>query len=121
MEYASETTVEAASAPGVRYTIARMSLGRRIALTRRIWELAGKAESLEAGTNPREKLEAAALTAEVEREYLRWGLKRIEGLTVDGVEATPEVLAASGPEELSREIVAAIKRECGLTDEERKN
>lgn len=121
MDYASETTAEAASAPGVRYTIAKMSLGRRIELTRRIWDLAGKVECLEAGTDPREKLEAAALTAEVERTYLRWGLKRIEGLTVDGVEATPEILAESGPEELCREIVGAIKRECGLTDEERKN
>ncbi len=121
MDYESEKTAEAVSAPGVRYTIGKMSLGRRIELTRRIWELAGKVECLEAGADPRDKLEAAALTAEVERLYLRWGLKRVEGLKVDGVEAAPELLAESGPEDLCREIVAAIKRECGLTDEERKN
>ena len=42
-------------------------------------------------------------------------------LELDGVPATPESLAAVGPEELFREAIAAVKAECGLTDAERKN
>jgi len=121
MQYESEKTAEAATAPGVKYTIARISLGRRIELTRRMWELARKVECLEAGEDPREKLEGALLAGEIDRLYLNWGLIRVEGLTLDGQTATPESLIAAGPEELCREILAAVKAECGLTEEERKN
>jgi hypothetical protein len=121
MDYQSETTVESKTAPGVRFTIARMSLARRIELTRRIWELAAKVEHLEAGSEPREKLQAAVLAGEIDRVYLSWGLRGIEGLTVDGEPATPETAIARGPEELCREMVAAIKSECGLNAEETKN
>lgn len=121
MEYESEKTVESKTVPGVRLTIARMSFGRRIELTRRIWDLAGRTEYLQAGNDAREKLEAALLAGEVDRTYLSWGLSRIEGLDIDGQPATPELLIASGPEELFREAVAAIKAECGLTEDERKN
>jgi hypothetical protein len=121
MEYESERTVESKAVPGVRFTIARMSFGRRIELTRRIWELAGRTEYLAAGNEAREKLEAALLAGEVDRTYLSWGLSRIEGLDIDGQPATPELLIANGPEELFREAVAAIKAECGLSEEERKN
>jgi hypothetical protein len=40
---------------------------------------------------------------------------------LDGQPATPETLAAAGPEDLCREVVAAIKAESGLTEAERKN
>jgi hypothetical protein len=50
-----------------------------------------------------------------------WGLRKIEGLTVDGEPATVESAIARGPESLCREMVAAIKAECGLTAEEAKN
>jgi hypothetical protein len=118
MEYTSEITKES---DGVKYTIARMSFGRRLELTRRIRELARKAEYLEAGSDPREKLEAAVLASEIDRVYLDWGLLRIAGLEIDGQAATPASLVERGPESLAREIVAAIKAECGLTGEERKN
>lgn len=121
MEYESEKTVESKAAPEVRFTIARMSFGRRLELTRRIWELAGKVEFLEAGNGPKEKLEAAVLAGEIDRLYLGWGLVKVEGLRLDGQEASPERLVASGPEDLCREILEAIKAECGLTEEERKN
>jgi len=45
----------------------------------------------------------------------------ISGLLIDGQPATSDALFASGPEELLREVVDRIKRECGLTDDERKN
>ncbi len=121
VEYASEVTKEAVSAPGVRYTIARMSFGRRLDLTRRIWDVARRVEFLQAGSDAREKLEAAVLAGEIDRVYLEWALLRIEGIDIDGTPATPAMLIERGPEDLTREIGAAIKAECGLTEEERKN
>jgi hypothetical protein len=121
MEYESEKTLESRTAEGVKFRIARMSLGRRIELTRRMWELARKVECLEAGDDPREKLEAALLRSEIDRLYLGWGLAGVEGLTLDGAPATPESLVAAGPEELCREILEAVKAECGLSEDERKN
>ena len=44
MKHTSEVTREAASAPGVKFTIARMSFGRRLDLTRRIWDVARRME-----------------------------------------------------------------------------
>jgi hypothetical protein len=121
MEHQSEITFEAKCAAGVRYTIGRMSFGRRLELTRRIWELAGRAEFNGGGAETAEKLEAALLEGEIDRTYVEWGLLRLEGLTIDGQTATPGLLMAQGPEHLCREIVAAIKAECGLNEEERKN
>ena len=68
-----------------------------------------------------EKLEAALLAAEIDRLYVSWGLQDVTGLDVDGVAATPELLASRGPEDLFREAVSAIKAECGLSEQERKN
>ena len=121
MQYASTVTLSSKVMEGVRFTIARMSFGRRIELTRRIRELGRKLEYLEAGEDLKEKIEATLLTQEVERLYLEWGLRGIEGLEIDGRPATPETVIAEGPEELCREIVAAIRSECGLSEEERKN
>lgn len=121
MDYESERTVEAKSAPGVRFTIARMSLARRIELAERVRELAGRVEFLEAGEDARGKLDAVVLRGEIDRVYLRWGLKRIEGLAIDGQAATAELLMEAGPEGLCREIAGAIKSEMGLSEEERKN
>ena len=81
MEYASERRIESKALPGVWFTIARMSFGRRIELTQRIWELAGRVEHLEAGGDARGKLEAALVAAEIDGVYLRWGLRKIEGLS----------------------------------------
>ncbi len=121
MNYDSCTTLASAGRPGVSFTIRRMSLDRRAELTRRLRELFQKIEFLQAGTDPRESVEAALLATEVERMYLLWGLVEITGLEVDGQPATPETLAAAGPEDLCREIVTAIKAESGLTEAERKN
>jgi hypothetical protein len=121
MNYESERVVASASVAGATFRIARMSFGRRIELTRRIWELTKKIEFLDAGEDPREKLEAAVLRGEIDKVYLSWGLAGIEGLTIDGEAAGVERLVEAGPEELCREIVAAIKAECGLNEDERKN
>lgn len=121
MEYNSYLTVKSECMPEVTYTIRRISFERRIELTRQIRELSRKIEFLQAGTNDDEKVESVLLGAEIGRTYLTWGLAEIEGLEIDGEPATPLRLLEAGPEALCREVISAVKRECGLTDEERKN
>ena len=121
MTYESVVEVESKVAPGVRFTVARMSFGRRVELMRRVRELARRMEFLEAGDQPGEKMDAGLLRAEIDHLYLAWGLRAVSGLVLDGGQASPELLAESGPEELFREALAAVRAETGLTDEERKN
>jgi len=121
MEYTSYEVIDSKLAPGVSYTVAKMSFGRRVELTRRIRKLGLRKEFLEAGDSPDEKMEAALLASEIDRLYLVWGLKEVAGLELDGMPATPDALAGSGPEELFREALTAIKQQCGLSESERKN
>ncbi len=120
MNYQSWVERESQTAPGVTFVVAKMSFGRRIELTRRLREIAQKVEFLEAG-DANEKIDAALLSSEIDRLYALWGLREVRGLELDGEPATPESLAARGPEDLFREAVGAVKAECGLTDAERKN
>jgi hypothetical protein len=53
--------------------------------------------------------------------YVRWGLLVIDGLTIGGKMATPELLITDGPEDLLYEIVSAIKVRLGLAVEQQKN
>jgi len=121
MSYESLAIVESQVARGVKFTVAKMSFGRRTELMRQVRELARKMEFLEAGLDPGQKMDAALLRVEIDRLYAVWGLRAISGLEVDGVEATPESLAEAGPEELFREAIAAVRAQTGLTTEERKN
>jgi hypothetical protein len=121
MNYQSTVTRNSETHPGVRFVVRRMSFGRRTELARRMRELAAKFEFLDAGEDPKEKVDAALAAAEIEKAYLKWGLAEIEGLEIDGQPATPETLLADGPEGLCREIAAAVKAECGLDEAERKN
>jgi hypothetical protein len=50
-----------------------------------------------------------------------WGIKAVAGLAVDGKAAGPELLAEAGPENLFQEALAVVRRETGLSEEERKN
>jgi hypothetical protein len=121
MTYESSVRVESKARPGVAFVIAKMSFGRRMELIRRIRDLALRCEFLNGGKSMEEKLEAALLSAQIDQLYVSWGLQQLIGLEVDGQEATPELLASAGPEELFREAVSAVKAECGVTEEERKN
>jgi hypothetical protein len=112
---------DAEACAGVRYKIARISLGRRIELARRIREIGRKAEFLEAGDDVRDKLEAAVLQGEIDRVFLEWGLEAIEGLEIDAEAATPAALIERGPLALAMEILGRIRGECGLSETERKN
>jgi hypothetical protein len=106
--------------PGVRFAVRRISLGQRIELNRRVKELTIKYDFLRAG-DATDQLEAALSDLLVAKLYLEWGLAEIEGLSVDGRKATPDLLIAHGPENLTDEIVQVIQAEGALTDDERKN
>ena len=121
MEYESSRVVASKVAAGVRFTVRKMSFGRRMELMERVRELARRAEFLAAGDSAGERMDAALARAEIERLYVRWGVAAVTGLTVDGASATPESLAEAGPEELFREAVALVRRETGLDEAERKN
>lgn len=119
--YESTVTRSSEIFKGVVFTISRISFGRRMDLARGVLELSKKAQYREAGGGVDDAIEANILACEIDRLYLRWGLAGIRGLTIDGTEATAELLAEKGPENLAREIVRAIKAECGLSEDERKN
>ena len=117
----SSAWFDAETHAGVRFRVARISVARRIELARRIREIGRGIEFLATGQDPREKLEAAVLTAEIDRVYLEWGLEEIRGLAIDGDPATPAALIEKGPLDLAKEMLSRIKRECGLNEDERKN
>ena len=119
--YESTLVIKSQALPGVRFTINRVSFGRRMDLCRRVRDIGQKLEFLEAGEHFREKVEANLLSHEIDQIYLEWGLVAVEGLTIDGEPASEELVMAKGPEALSKEIVEAIKSQCGLNEEERKN
>lgn len=120
-EYDSSICVASRTYPGVEFTIHRISFGRRMDLCRRVRDIGKKLEFLEAGKHFHEKVEANLLTHEIDTIYLEWGLVRVDGLLIDGEPASVELVIAKGPEELTREMVEAIKAQCGLSEEERKN
>ncbi len=120
MDYQSAITVESAT-PGVTIRVARMSFGRRLDLMRKVRDLARQIEFLQAGPNPGDGMDAALLRAEIDQMLVRWGVVSVSGLAVDGAEATAEALIASGPEGVFQEALAAVRRQAGLTEEERKN
>ncbi len=74
-----------------------------------------------AGEQLGDKLDASIASAEVESLYVVWGTTKIDGLTIDGADATPESLVASGPEELVREAATLVRSQLGLSEDERKN
>ena len=106
---------------GVRFRIARVSFSRRLELVRRVRDFAQRIEFLEAGGDATEQFESSVLGAEIDRLYLEWGLQAVEGLVIDGEQATPASLIEKGPESLAREIVRRIRAECHLSEDERKN
>jgi hypothetical protein len=121
VEYDSVVSIDSKAAPGVRFAIYRISFGRRMELSRRVREISRKAEFLEAGTDLHEKIEANILAQEIDAMYLQWGLVKVDGLIIDGEAASAVQLLERGPEDLAREVVGAIKEQCGLSEAERKN
>jgi hypothetical protein len=77
-------------------------------------------EFLRAGDSA-DQIEASLSELLVQRLLLEWGLVDIAGLTINGAPGTGVSLVESGPEALTEEIAAAVRKELGLSDEERKN
>jgi hypothetical protein len=98
-----------------------MTFGRRIDLMRRVRQLSSQFEFERSGSGIDDRLQASLTAAAIDEVYLRWGLVSVEGLEVDGRTAEAETLMVCGPEALCREIIDAVKLECALTEEERKN
>jgi hypothetical protein len=121
MTYESVERVESKIADGVSYSVWKMSFARRMDLMKRVRDLARRAEFLVAAEDAGAKMDAALLEVEIERMYVKWGLRDVTGLEVDGSAASPESLAESGPEDLFREALAAVRRATGLSEAERKN
>ena len=120
-EWQSRRVVASKTAPGVEFVIARMTFGRRLELMKRVRDLAVRLEYFEAGREEKNRIEASLLGAQIDRLYVEWGVERILGLEIDGEPATPVSLIDRGPEELFRETLEAVRAECGLNEQERKN
>ena len=119
--WSSRKVVASVAREGVEFVIARMTFGRRLELMRRVRDLAAKLEFFEAGRDAGNGMEASLLGGEIDRLYILWGLEDVRGLELDGVAATPESLIDRGPEELFHEALEAVRAECSLGENERKN
>lgn len=118
--YSSLIWHESRAVSGVRFAIRRVSLAQRIELAKNVRELSLKYEFLKAG-DTEQQMEASIADLLARKLYLEWGVARLEGLSIDGQPGTVTALIEKGPEELSDEIVDTIRRELGLSEEERKN
>jgi len=121
VHYESSVRKSSASFPGVSYSIHRMSFGRRSELLRQIRQTGARMEYLEAGEALKDRIEASLTSSEIDAMYFRWGLREVEGLSVDGETPTADLLLERGPEKLVREILISIKAECSLSADEAKN
>ncbi len=98
-----------------------MTFGRRMELLRRVGDLTKKAACLGAGTQAEDGLAAAYEKQMADRMVLEWAIQSVSALTIDGQEATPELLIEHGPEEVTTEVLGVVERMLGLTESERKN
>src|SRR5579871_3464940 len=88
----SRRSVASQTRPGVEFSLARMSFGRRLELMQRVRDLSAHLEFFEAGRDSSNQMEAGLLGAEIDRLYVLWGIESVSGLTVDGEPATVDVL-----------------------------
>jgi hypothetical protein len=120
VQYASLSWHNSRTIEGVRFAIKRVSLAQRLDLNEQVRELTLRYEFLRAGPAA-DQIEATWGELLVRKLYLEWGLAELEGLLIDGQKATLALLIDKGPEELADEVVSAIQKEIGLSEEERKN
>src|ERR1039457_4758233 len=121
MTYESSFQVQSSVLPGVAFVVRRVSVARRLELLRKVRELTQRLEFYNAGAQLGDKLEASITSAEIESVYVVWGITKVEGLTIDGVDATPDLLVERGPEDLVREAATLVRSQLGLSEDERKN
>lgn len=106
---------------GVRYRLRRMTLAGRIELMEAVGGLARKLKYHAAAAEPEERLRAAQAGLEIDAELAAWGVLEAAGLEPDGGPVSGREMAAGWPEELTREAAALVRRQCGLSETERKN
>ena len=119
-DYKSLVWYESRCCAPARFAVRRPSLAQRIDLSARVRDLTLQHEFLRAGDLPNQ-LDASLGQQMVRKLYLEWGLGEVKGITIDGCAPTTALLIERGPEPLVEEIIAAIKAESGLTEDERKN
>lgn len=120
IQFESSRRLESESVPGAVFWVRKVSLAQRIDLFTRVRELTQKHEFLRSG-NQAEQMEGALGDLLTVRMFVEWGLERVEGLRIDGQDASVSLLIEKGPEELCAEVASAVQSGCGLSEEERKN
>jgi hypothetical protein len=98
-----------------------VSLARRLEIARRVRDLLNELEFRSAGSEAGDRLSAAILQSSIDRLYIAWGLLQVEGLAIDGEPATVSSLLEKGPEALCHEMAETLRRQCQLSEDERKN
>src|SRR5579871_161518 len=122
MNYTSTIDVESQAIPGVQYRLRRVSFQRRVNLARTLRDHLEALSRLAILEDTAERAaQTALISAEMDAIQLRWALDSIQGLEIDGALATVDSLIEAGPESLVAETLAVVRRETGLSDEERKN
>lgn len=135
-QYTTVRQVESAAIPGVKFYLYKMTEGRRLTLraaisapNRRIREILRDQAAIE--KVPEEDRDVAKwletqdefeqiMLEKINPAWLQWGLKQIEGLSVDGKPLGKEDWA-DWPSVVFDEVVKAIKEEAELNGSERKN
>lgn len=139
MAYRHETTrrQESKTCEGVIFYLHKMTEGRRIDLrvkmadsNRRLREILKEQALLEAGENQDSGVQSkwlelqdefdAIMVETINPAWLTWGLKKLEGLEVDGKPLDVQEWREF-PSILFAEIVEAVKAEADLSGAERKN
>ncbi|MCZ2155381.1 MAG: hypothetical protein LC114_16010 [Bryobacterales bacterium] len=121
MHYSSTVQHDSRTTPGVKFTLWRLSFGKRLELLRRVHSLAGTHEFCTASQTVESQYEAAILEKAMQQIYLECTLVQVEGLLIDGEPASTDTLLHRGPENLVEEIISAIHHYMGLSAEEQKN
>lgn len=143
-EYSSTITLDSQVNPGVQFTIFKMSearradfrlksaepMGRVRNLTREAEALSDRIKAMPDGEIDRTVLVQVEdlhesinteLICHVNPAWIRWGLKEVTGLIIDGEPATVESLISKGDPALFAEVLQAIKDVSSMTDEQLKN
>lgn len=121
MNYQSTVRKESTVLPGVWFAIKKLSLSGRLNLLRLVRQEGRDLDFHSASDGMADQIRAREVTASIEAIYIRWGLSSLEGLFIDDRPADHDLLLEKGPEALCHEIAEAIRAECFLSEEERKN
>ena len=136
MNFDPEITIESAlpEFAGVAFTIHQFTEGKRLKIRMALADSNARirdlmVEKLSTDTLPEDERAAsyARIISEMQElvddkinpTWVRNLLMSVQGMTIKGQPVTPELLIDSGPRVLFQEIVKAIRKEAGLTEQER--